>query len=186
MKYRKRICNARLRNKWPRRCKRLATPGHWRCVLHGSRSTGPRPRYTMDGERISNMRLAWPGRARWQAHVRKEIEAGRLLRSPAGRPSRPGQETPLMRKRRQAMEATNAPSPEPSPAEREQAEQEAAACAAEQVRLQSAYEQAQKVKEAGIARGSRLRGPPEEGRRSGPGYATPDGLPYYSSRLRRG
>jgi hypothetical protein len=54
----------------------------------------------------------------------------------------------------------------------------------EQSRLQAAYEQAQKVKAAGMARGSRFRGQSKE-ERSGPHYATPDGLPYRSQRSRR-
>jgi hypothetical protein len=140
----------------------------------------------MDGERISNMHLAWPGRARWQAHVRKEIDAGRLLRSPAGRPSRPGHESALMRKRRAAMEAANAPPLEPSPVEREQAGREAAMRTQEQARLQAAYEQAQKIKAAGMARGLRFRGETKEERQLGPHYATPDGEPYGSSRSWRG
>jgi hypothetical protein len=65
--------------------------------------------------------------ARWRAHIRKLIDTGQLLRSPTGRPSRPGHETALMRKRRVAVWARNAPAPEPSPLQREQVSPEAAA-----------------------------------------------------------
>jgi hypothetical protein len=55
----------------------------------------------------------------------------------------------------------------------------------EQARLEAAYEQAQKVKAAGIARGARVRGQPVDDDRGGvKGHymISPDGRLYLSSR----
>jgi hypothetical protein len=58
----------------------------------------------VDGQRVSyNLDALSRGRARWQAHVRKQIDAGELLRSPAGPPSPSGRESKLLRRRRRAM-----------------------------------------------------------------------------------
>jgi hypothetical protein len=90
---------------------------------------------------------------------------------------------------RQALEteATNTPPPpEPSPLERQQVEWEAAARAQEQARLQAAYEQAEKIKQAGRNRVWWSTRPAKPVDHAGPHYATPDGRPYGSSRPRRG
>jgi hypothetical protein len=82
------------------------------------------------------------------------------------------------------VEIANAPTSEPSPLEREQAEREAAV-RAEQVRLQAAYEQAEKIKLAGRNRVWWSTGPAKRiVGRAGPHYATPDGRPYGSARSR--
>jgi hypothetical protein len=89
---------------------------------------------------------------------------------------------------REASEAetVGAPPPETSPLERERAETEAVARAREQARLQAAYEQAGKIKQAGRNRAWWVPGPAKPIDHAGPHYATPDGRPYGSSRPRRG
>jgi hypothetical protein len=252
-----RRCNARKKN--GERCRKYPIPGHRRCLFHGGKSTGPRPRYSNDGTRIE-MAAANLGLAKWRERVRQEIKAGKIKKFPQGRKSNAERERiarnqtlshpdqaavsfrerlaldgkerpvlfdpvpradqrevqravvrtaivaganlldPLVREaivqtiraefakrgwktdaqRRDELEkllapirakralpasisvdreppdpeTANAPPPEPSPAEREQAEREAAVRAQEQGRLQAAYEQAEKIKAAGMARDS--------------------------------
>jgi hypothetical protein len=68
---RKRLCGARLRKKRGQRCKRFASPDHWRCVLHGSRCCGPRPKFDAEGNRIIPNFDAWQaGRDRYWARRR--------------------------------------------------------------------------------------------------------------------
>jgi hypothetical protein len=45
------LCGAR-RIKKPGLCRAPVVPGHWRCHFHGARSTGPKPRFDAEGNRI--------------------------------------------------------------------------------------------------------------------------------------
>jgi hypothetical protein len=99
------------------------------------------------------------------------------------------------RKSNQSCAPPPATSPSPEPAEHESApsplgptrlDLEEAARAKEQVRLQAAYEQAEKVKAAGRNRVRWVPRPAKPIDHAGPHYAPPDGRPYGSSRPRGG
>jgi hypothetical protein len=157
---RKRLCNARLAKKPGQRCKRFATPGHWRCHYHGSRCPGPRPRFTPDGERVSNIHHARRGLARWQAEIRRLIENGHLLRFPGGRKTRDGLESDAMRARRLAMAARHGPPPPPPrPPTREEIE-EAERYWAEQDRLAEERAREQRRNPARVDDGPPICGSP--------------------------
>jgi hypothetical protein len=65
------LCGARTKSRPGGRCQLRVTPGHWRCFLHGSRSTGPRPRFDVNGARIIPNFEAWQrGRDQYWARRR--------------------------------------------------------------------------------------------------------------------
>jgi hypothetical protein len=75
-------CNARTRAGTP--CRRTAIPGHWRCGLHGGKSTGPR---TPEGKRRTLAAMA-VGRRRWAERMKSAglpLPTGRKKRGTAPR-----------------------------------------------------------------------------------------------------
>jgi hypothetical protein len=77
-------CGAR--KKTGERCRKIAVPGHRRCIFDGGKSTGPRPKYSNDGTRIE-MAVANIGLEKWRDKIRQAIAAGRLAKFPQGRKS---------------------------------------------------------------------------------------------------
>jgi hypothetical protein len=60
------LCGARVKGRPGGFCRRTVTPGHFRCHYHGSRSTGPKPRFDAEGNRIIPNFEAWQaGRDRY-------------------------------------------------------------------------------------------------------------------------
>jgi len=52
-RHRRQRCGARLRKRPGRFCRKWALKNHWRCAIHGGKSTGPRLwRFDEDGRKI--------------------------------------------------------------------------------------------------------------------------------------
>jgi hypothetical protein len=72
------LCGAKLRGKPGRFCRKFALAEHWRCGLHGGLSSGGRPRFDAEGNRIvPNFEALQAGnRRRWERrHRLKAIKA---------------------------------------------------------------------------------------------------------------
>lgn len=65
------LCGARRNKKPGQYCRAPVVPGHWRCHYHGGKSTGPKPRFDAEGNRIvPNIEALRAGHARYYANKR--------------------------------------------------------------------------------------------------------------------
>jgi hypothetical protein len=55
------LCGARVKSRPGGHCQQPVVPGRWRCHWHGGKSTGPRPRFDANGDRIIANWDAWQG-----------------------------------------------------------------------------------------------------------------------------